>query len=155
MGPYNRPNKEGNHNFRADIRGGNYTRGRGGYDSNMGRGYGNNMGRGGRTMRRGSSSNHPREYPQRGQPAPQMKGGNHNDMCYRCGSIEHWLKQCHASTQLAESYKEYRQLREQETNLAEDEDINLAEDKDGEDITLTTEDFKAANKEHEDAADFD
>ncbi|PRQ54382.1 putative transcription factor interactor and regulator CCHC(Zn) family [Rosa chinensis] len=58
----------------------------------------NNMCRGGRTMRRGSSSNPPREYPQRGQPAPQMKGGNHNDMCYRCGSIEHWLKQCHTST---------------------------------------------------------
>ncbi|KAM5553239.1 hypothetical protein ABKV19_025461 [Rosa sericea] len=54
-------------------------------------------------------------------------------------------------------------LREQETNLAEDEDINLAEDEDinlaededGEDITLTIEDFKAADKEHEDAADFD
>ena len=73
----------------------------------------------------------------------------------RCGSIEHWFKQCHASTQLAASYKEYRQLREQETNLAEDEDINLAEDEDGEEITLTTEDFKAADKEHEDAADFD
>ncbi|KAM5566934.1 hypothetical protein ABKV19_015185 [Rosa sericea] len=103
------------------------------------------------------------QYPQRAQPAPQMKGYNHNDMCHRCGSIEHWFKQCHASTQLATSYKEYRQLREQETNLAEDEDINLAEDEDinlaededGEDITLTIEDFKAADKEHEDAADFD
>ena len=57
--------------------------------------------------------------------------------------LKHWFKQCHASTQLAASYKEYRQLREQEINLAEDEDINLAEDEDGEDITLTTEDFKA------------
>ncbi|XP_062010453.1 uncharacterized protein LOC133726830 [Rosa rugosa] len=160
MSPYNRPNKEDSCNYSAGTRGGNYTRGIGGYNNTMGR---NTVGRGGRTIRRGSSSNPPREYPQCGQPTPQMKGGNHNDRCHRCGSIEHWFKQCHASTQLASSYKEYRQLREQETNLAEDEDINLAEgkdinlaeDEDGEDITLTTEDFKAADKEHEGAADFD
>ncbi|XP_040364376.1 uncharacterized protein LOC121049951 [Rosa chinensis] len=88
MGPYNRPNKEGNRNFRADTRDGNSTRGRGGYGNTMGRRC-STMGRRGLTMRRGSNSNPPREYPQCAQPAPQMKGDNHNDMCHRCGSIEH------------------------------------------------------------------
>ncbi|XP_040367250.1 uncharacterized protein LOC121050596 [Rosa chinensis] len=64
----------------------------------------------------------------------------------KCGSIEHWFKQCHASTKLAASYKEYRQNREQESNLAENED--------SEDVNLTIEDFKAEQM-HEDAADFD
>ncbi|XP_040369562.1 uncharacterized protein LOC121051353 [Rosa chinensis] len=127
-GPYNHPNKERNRNFKVDTRGGNFTRGgnstrgnftRGG-NSTRGRGeYNNNMGHGGRIIRRGSSSNPPREYPQHGETAPPMKGGNHNDVCHRCGSIEHWLKQCRASTKLAASYKEYRQNREQESNLAE------------------------------------
>ncbi|XP_024185911.1 uncharacterized protein LOC112190672 [Rosa chinensis] len=154
-GPYNHPNKERNRNFKADTRGGNFTRGgnstrgnftRGG-NSTRGRGeYNNNMGRGGRIIRRGSSSNPPREYPQHGQTAPPMKGGNHNDVCHRCGSIEHWFKQCHASTKLAASYKQYRQNREQESNLAENED--------SEDVNLTIEDFKAEQM-HEDAADFD
>ncbi|KAM5583860.1 hypothetical protein ABKV19_003640 [Rosa sericea] len=144
-GPYNRPNKEGSRNYSADTRGGNYTRGRGGYNNTMGR---NTVGRGGRTIRRGSSSNNPpREYPQRALPAPQIKGGNHNDMCHRCGSIEHWFKQCQASAQLAARYKEYRETREQEANLAKEEN--------GEDVNLTIEDFKAVNEEHEDAADFD
>ncbi|XP_024171395.1 uncharacterized protein LOC112177331 [Rosa chinensis] len=142
MGPYNRPNKEGNRNFGAGTRGGKSTRGRGEYNNTMGR---NTVGRGGRIIRRGSSSNNPpREYPQR---APQIKKVNHNDVCHRCGSIEHWFKQCQASTQLAASYKEYREMREQEAHLAEEDD--------GEDVILTIKDFKAGNEEHEDAADFD
>ncbi|XP_024179132.1 uncharacterized protein LOC112185158 [Rosa chinensis] len=117
-GPYNHPNKERNRNFKADTRGGNFTRG-----GNSTRG---NFTRGGNSTR--------------------GRGGNHNDVCHRCGSIEHWFKQCHASTKLAASYKEYRQNREQESNLAENED--------SEDVNLTIEDFKAEQM-HEDAADFD
>ncbi|XP_040361698.1 uncharacterized protein LOC121049166 [Rosa chinensis] len=102
-GPNNHSNKERNRNFKVDTRGGNSTRGgftRGGNSTRGRGGYDNNKGRGGRIIRRGSSSNPPREYPQRGQTAPPMKGGNHNDVCHR----------------------------EQEANLAEDEeneDVNL------------------------------
>ena len=81
------------------------------------------------------------------QRAPQLKGGNHNDMCHRCGSSEHWFKQCKASEQLAARYRAYRDLREQEGYLAEEED--------GGDVNLTIEDFKAEDEVHKDAADFD
>ncbi|XP_062021393.1 uncharacterized protein LOC133737949 [Rosa rugosa] len=126
MGTYNRSNKEGNRNFRAGTRDGNSTRGRSGYGNTMGRGSstmsrGGNMGRGGRRIRRGSSSrNPPREYPQ---------------------------NLCKASDQLVAKYRAYRDLREQEVYLAEDEN--------GEDVNLTIEDFKAIDEEHKDAADFD
>ncbi|XP_062019145.1 uncharacterized protein LOC133735731 [Rosa rugosa] len=139
MGPYNRPNQEGNRKFGVDTRGGNATRGRGG------RGI---PSRNGGAMGRGGGTNPPRERPQRAQRAPQLKGGNHNDECHRCGSIEHWFKQCKASEALAERYRAYRDLREQEVYLAEEEE-------DGGDVNLTIEDFKAEDEVHMDATDFD
>ena len=69
-------------------------------------------------------------------------------MCHWCGSSEHWFKQCKASEQLAAQYKAYRDLREQEVYLAEEEE-------NGVDIHLTIEDFKADDEVHKDAADFD
>ncbi|PRQ47744.1 putative transcription factor interactor and regulator CCHC(Zn) family [Rosa chinensis] len=143
MGPYNRPNQEGNRKFGADTRGGNATRGRGGRGNPI-RGNGA-IARGGGAMGRGGGANPPRERPQR---APQLKGGNHNDMCHRCGSSEHWFKQCKASEQLASRYRAYRDLREQEVYLAEEEE-------NGGDVNLTMEDFKAEDEVHKDAADFD
>ena len=51
------------------------------------------------------------------------------------------FKQCKAIEELAEKYRAYRDLREQEVYLAEEEE-------DGGDVNLTIEDFKAEDEVH-------
>ncbi|XP_062019294.1 uncharacterized protein LOC133735868 [Rosa rugosa] len=91
VGPYNRPTKEGNRHNDGWTRGNIWKRGRGG------RGV---PGRGGAAQGRGHSANPSRGLQPSANNAPQLKGGNHNDMCHRCGSSERWFKQWNASNQL-------------------------------------------------------
>ncbi|XP_062013289.1 uncharacterized protein LOC133729741 [Rosa rugosa] len=141
FGPYNRPTKEGNRQNEGRTRGNTWQRGRGGRGA---------PGRGGAAQGRGNGANPTRGRHPSANNAPQLRGGNHNDMCHRCGSSEHWFKQCNASKQLAAHYRAYRDFREHEANLAEEE-----EDGDDANVNLTIADFKSDKELHKDAADFD
>jgi hypothetical protein len=139
-GPYTRPNMEGNHNNVAPNRG-NFAprgRGRGGRDMGRGshvnadhRGYGNLV------------YNRTQTNPPRAQVARRNdEAGDANELCYRCGSNDHWSKQCKASNRLAADYKKYCESREQEAYYGEDTG-------DEKDVNLTIADFKVDQSKEE------
>ncbi|PRQ47754.1 putative transcription factor interactor and regulator CCHC(Zn) family [Rosa chinensis] len=102
VGPYNRPTNDGNRQNDARPRGNNgqHRRGR---VSAAGRG--------------GAATDSPRDRSH-AQGASQLKEAGYSDeVCYRCGSNEHWFKRCKASEKLAAQYKAYRDMREQEAYL--------------------------------------
>ena len=78
------------------------------------------------------------------------EAGDANELCYRCGSNDHWFKQCKASNRLAEDYKKYCESREQEAYYGEDTG-------DEKDVNLTIADFKVdqSNEKTMEAPDFD
>ena len=126
-GPYVRPKEEGNRQERrAQNRGGQRVKRERGGASDHG---------GNATKRIGR--------PNRAPMAPRSREPDHNDVCFRCGSTEHWAKACTAPQNVANAYKMYREARE--ANYMEQED------QDG-DLDLRVEDFKDQDPE---TGDFD
>jgi hypothetical protein len=147
-GPYNRPDMEGNRNNVAPNRGNYVPRGRGIGGRGMGRGGYANVGHG---WHGNKVYNRTQNHPPKAQVARRNnEAGGANELCYRCGSNDHWFKQCKASNRLAEDYKKYCESREQEAYYAEDTG-------DEKDVNLTIADFKVdqSNEKTMEAPDFD
>ena len=126
-GPYVRPKEEGNRQERR-------TRNRRGQRVKKDRGGASDHG-GNATKNNGRPNHAPK--------APRLREPDHNDVCFRCGSTEHWAKACKAPQNVANAYKTYREAREANYMEQEDQDDDLA---------LRVEDFKGQDPE---TGDFD
>ena len=72
-----------------------------------------------------------------------------DEPCYRCGVDGHWYKKCHASANVAASYKRYRESKEQESHFMNEEGNDA-------DVSLTIADFSGKDFARSmDALDFD
>jgi len=139
-GPYNRPNKEGNRNNVATNRGNFAPRGRGNGGRGFGRGSHTNTGQGGRGNK---VYNRTQNNPPRAQVARRNnEADGAHELCFRCGSYDHWFRQCKASNKLAADYKAFRESREQEAYYGEDTG-------DENDVNLTIADFKVDQSKEE------
>ena len=91
----------------------------------------------------GGNATKSNDRPNRAPKAPRSREPDHNDVCFRCGSTEHWAKACTAPQNVANAYKTYREAREANYMAQEDQDG---------DLDLRVEDYKDQDPE---TGDFD
>ena len=62
-----------------------------------------------------------------------------NELCYDCGFVGHWYKNCHTSNKVAVNCKRYRESKEQDAHYMEEEDNDLK-------VNITIADFSGKKK---------
>ncbi|XP_062016360.1 uncharacterized protein LOC133732792 [Rosa rugosa] len=126
-GPYSHPKEEGNRqDRRARNCGGKHVKRERGQAS----GY-------------GGVATKERNHPQSAPKASRSREPDHKDACLRCGLPRNWARACKASQNVTNTYKMYREARE--------EHYMEQEDQDG-DLDLRVEEFKGQDSE---TGDFD
>lgn len=120
--PFNRNNSYGH--------GGGRGRGRG---HGRGRGRGNGYGQRTNTHNVLQGNKNQAQYKSTQHDAGTSSSKNPKDVCYRCGSLNHWSRTCRTPQHLCDLYKESLKGKGNEVNLVDDIDLANTE--------LSTSDF--------------
>ncbi|XP_026382111.1 uncharacterized protein LOC113277165 [Papaver somniferum] len=114
-------------------RGDNTSRGRGRKGHNRGRGRNDHSNVWHREGTSGHSGGDPK-FEKTPKYSTNKRTADESAPCFRCGSTRNWYKHCKASSNIASSYKKYRETLQQEANYVEENDV-------APDVNLTILDF--------------